>query len=140
MMTSIFKSYSELILLPTFQERFEYLKLNGIIGEVTFGYRRILNQNFYLSKEWQRISDFVKIRDNGCDLGIHGRQISGRILVHHMNPLSIEDFLNKSDQLLNPEFLITTCHDTHNAIHYGDANLLWHDPIVRLPNDTIPWK
>lgn len=134
------RTYSELITLPTFQERFEYLKIGGAVGEDTFGFDRWLNQVFYKSKEWFDARDYVIIRDNGCDLGISGREIHGRILVHHMNPISLEDIYNRTDFLTNPEYLISTMHITHNAIHYGDEDLLMKDPIVRRPNDTCLWR
>lgn len=134
------KTYSELIMLPTFEERFRYLKLDGKVGETTFGFDRYLNQMFYKSDEWKAVRDKIIIRDSGCDLGIEGREINGRVLIHHMNPISKEDILNKSDFLLNPEYLICTIKSTHDAIHYGDENLLIKDPIVRTKNDTCPWK
>ena len=134
------RTYSELITLPTFEERFEYLQLNGCVGEETFGFDRYLNQVFYKSKEWKRVRDQVIIRDNGCDLGIEGRDIYGKILVHHMNPVRTKDILDISDYLLNPDYLISTTHNTHNAIHYGDENLLVKAPIERFKNDTCPWR
>ena len=135
------RTYSELIRLPTFEERFEYLKLGGEVGKDTFGIDRIFNQKFYTSKEWKRVRDFVIIRDNGCDLAHEDHIIYGsKILIHHMNPITLEDIENNTDILLNPEYLITTIHNTHNAIHYGDANLLPKDPIERTKNDTCPWK
>lgn len=135
------RTYSELIRLPTFEERFEYLKLGGEVGKDTFGFDRIFNQKFYTSKEWKRVRDFVIIRDNGCDLAHEDHIIYGsKILIHHMNPITLEDIENNTDILLNPEYLITTIHNTHNAIHYGDANLLPKDPIERTKNDTCPWK
>ena len=135
------RTYSELIRLPTFEERFEYLKLGGKVGKDTFGFDRIFNQKFYTSKEWKRVRDFVIIRDNGCDLAHEDHTIYGsKIIIHHMNPISLEDIENNTDILLNPEYLITTIHNTHNAIHYGDANLLPKDPIERTKNDTCPWK
>lgn len=127
-------------MLPTFEERFRYLKLDGKVGETTFGLDRYLNQMFYKSDEWKAVRDKIIIRDSGCDLGIEGREINGRVLIHHMNPISKEDILNKSDFLLNPEYLICTIKSTHDAIHYGDENLLIKDPIVRTKNDTCPWK
>ena len=138
-MTNI-RTYSELIALNTFEERFKYLKLDGSIGKETFGFDRYINQAFYNSQDWKKIKDIVIIRDNGCDLGIDGYEIHGRIYVHHMNPVSIEDFLYKTDYLINPEYLISTTHLTHNAIHYGDENLLVKAPICRSKNDTCPWK
>lgn len=134
------KTYSELVLLPTFQARYEYLRLNGEVGKETFGFDRYMNQFFYRSPEWRRIRDLVITRDVGCDLGIQGREIFGRIIIHHMNPISPEDIRDRSDFLLDPEYLITTIHDTHLAIHYGDEHLLLQEPIVRRPNDTCPWK
>ena len=134
------KTYSELITIPTFEERYEYLRLNGRVGEETFGFDRYLNQVFYKSKEWRSIRDYVIARDNGCDLGMEGYEIFGQILIHHMNPITKEDILERKDVLLNPEYLITTIHNTHNAIQYGDANLLPKDPIERTKNDTCPWK
>lgn len=138
-MTSI-KTYSELIALPTFEERYEYLRLSGRVGEDTFGFDRYLNQNFYRSAEWRRIRDRVIVRDNGCDLGIDDRIIYGKILIHHMNPITDKDIFNLSDILLDPEYLICVSHNTHNAIHYGDGERLVKDPIVRTKNDTCPWK
>lgn len=134
------KTYSELITLLTFEERYEYLRIGGRVGEETFGFDRYLNQIFYKSKEWLSIRDQVIARDNGCDLGIPGREIHRRILIHHMNPITVEDILNRSDFLLNPEYLICTVKNTHDAIHYGDENLLNKDPIERTKNDTCPWR
>lgn len=135
------KTYSELITLPTFEERYRYLRLSGSVGKETFGFDRYMNQLFYQrSQLWKRIRDEVIIRDCGCDLGIEGREIYGRVLVHHMNPIGVDDLLHESDFLLNPEFLICTTHNTHNAIHYGDENLLLRDPIERTKNDTCPWR
>lgn len=139
-MTNI-RTYSELISLPTFEERYEYLRLDGIVCEETFGFDRYINQEFYQrSQEWKRIRDHVIIRDQACDLGIEGREIRGKIIVHHMNPITKEDILNRSDFLLNPEYLICTLKSTHDAIHYGDENLLIKGPIVRTANDTCPWR
>lgn len=134
------RTYSELITLSTFEERYRYLQLKSSIGEETFGFDRYINQNFYRSQEWKRVRDFVIIRDNGCDLGMEDREIYGRIYIHHMNPLLPKDFHYATDFLLNPEYLICTTHNTHNAIHYGDEDLLMKDPIERKPNDTCPWK
>ena len=134
------KTYSELIALPTFEERYEYLRLNSRVGEDTFGFDRYLNQNFYRSAEWRRIRDRVIVRDNGCDLAIDDRIIYGKILIHHMNPITDKDLFNLSDILLDPEYLICVSHNTHNAIHYGDGERLVKDPIVRTKNDTCPWK
>lgn len=134
------KTYSELITLPTYEERYRYLRLGGQVGKETFGFDRYLNQVFYRSDEWRKVRDEVIIRDNGCDLGIEGREIHGRILIHHMNPITIEDIKNRSDFLLNPEYLITTVKNTHDAIHYGDEDLLITTPKERTKNDTCPWK
>lgn len=134
------KTYSELTQLSTFRERFEYLKLDGTIGEDTFGFDRYLNQIFYKSKEWASVRREVIIRDNGCDLGMDGYEIRGKILIHHMNPIRQQDILRRSDLLLNPEYLITTVLSTHNAIHYGDEHLLPIVPIERSRNDTCPWR
>ena len=133
-------TYSELAKLPTFEERFRYLRLGGGVGKETFGFDRYLNQRFYSSAEWKRIRRDVIIRDNGCDLGIPGRMIGGRILIHHMNPVSREDILAATDALINPEYLVCVSHKTHNAIHYGDESLLTVIPPERKPNDTCPWK
>lgn len=138
-MTNI-KCYSELITLPTFEERFVYLQLNGEVGRDTFGFDRYLNQKFYRSVEWKRIRDQVIIRDNGCDLGIEDRVIYGKILIHHMNPITETDIRYATDRLLNPEYLICVTHTTHNAIHYGDEDLIVKSPIVRSKYDTCPWK
>lgn len=138
-MTSI-RTYSELVLLSTYEERFRYLRLDGEVGKDTFGFDRYLNQIFYKSSEWKSIRDQVIIRDNGCDLGVDGREIYGRILIHHMNPITKEDVLNRTDLLLNPEYLICTSKLTHDAIHYGDEDLLIKDPVIRRPNDTCPWR
>lgn len=134
------RSYTELITLPTFEERYRYLKLNGKVGEETFGFDRYLNQVFYNSKEWKQIRDFVIVRDGGCDLGIEDREIFGKILVHHMNPISLEDIARRSDHLLDPEYLICTVKNTHDAIHYGDESLLFTIPTERTRNDTCPWR
>ena len=134
------RTYSELSKLKTFKERFTYLRLNGFVGKETFGFDRYLNQVFYKSAKWKSIRDSVIVRDNGCDLGIEGREIYGKIIIHHMNPITIQDIEQESDFLLDPEFLISTVHETHNAIHYGDENLLILAPIERKPNDTCPWR
>lgn len=134
------KTYSELVTLPTFEERYRYLRLSGIVGEDTFGFDRYLNQIFYRSQKWKAIRDQVIIRDNGCDLGIEDRMIHGRILIHHMNPITLKDIEKESEFLLDPEFLISTTHNTHNAIHYGDESLLVLMPVERTMNDTCPWR
>ena len=136
----IIRTYSELIALPTFEERYRYLRLGGIVGEETFGFERYLNQIFYKSGEWRALRNHIIVRDNGCDLGVDGYEIQGRILIHHMNPITSEDILKRSDFLLNPEYLISTSHNTHQAITYGDESLLIQAPIVRTKNDTCPWK
>lgn len=138
-MTNI-KTYSELITISTFEERFKYLRLDGSVGEQTFGFDRYINQVFYQSYEWKKIRDAVIIRDNGCDLGVEGHDIRGKILIHHMNPISLKDIETRSDFLLNPEYLISTMHLTHNAIHYGDESLLPKGPIERKKYDTCPWR
>lgn len=141
MMTTMnIRTYSELIQLPTFEERFDYLRLDGVVGKDTFGFDRYLNQQFYRSSEWKRIRNQVIVRDNGCDLGIDEYEIHGRILIHHMNPISIEDLQYMSDLLMNPEYLICVSHRTHNAIHYGDESLIVTAPIERSQNDTCPWR
>lgn len=140
MKTKSIKSYSELITIPTFRERYEYLRLQGLVGEETFGFDRYLNQIFYRSQKWKSVRDYVIIRDNGCDLGVEGYDIHGRILIHHMNPITVQDIELETKFLLDPEFLICTTHDTHNAIHYGDADLLITEPIIRTKNDTCPWR
>lgn len=140
-MSANIKTYSELITLPTFIERYNYLKLGGRVGADTFGFDRHLNQTMYQrSPKWKDARDIVIIRDNGCDLGIEGHEIYGKIIVHHMNPITLDDILNDRDWIYDPEFLISTVHNTHNAIHYGDENLLMTAPIVRTKNDTCPWK
>ena len=134
------KTYSELITIPTFEERFEYLKLDGQVGVETFGFSRYLNQVFYKSDEWLSIRDDIITRDNGCDLGMEGYEIYGRILIHHINPITKDDIIQRSRNLLDPENLITTVKRTHDAIHYGDSNLLMKAPIERRKNDTCPWR
>ena len=134
------RRYSELRALQTFQERFEYLKLTGQVGMDTFGFDRYLNQIFYKSHEWKRVRDEVIIRDNGCDLGVPGCDIFGKIYIHHMNPILQEDILDRNPDLMNPEFLICTSHKTHNAIHYGTEDILVVEPVIRSKNDTCPWK
>lgn len=135
------RTYSELSKLKTFRERYEYLKLDGTVGEETFGFDRYINQMFYKSEEWKRIRNYVITRDNGCDLGIQDRKIvDSVILVHHMNPITKEDIINKNEILIDPEYLITTIKPTHDAIHYGDESLLAEDLVIRSKNDTCPWK
>lgn len=134
------RTYSELIEIPTYKERFEYLKLDGVVGQATFGSRRYLNQKFYTSYEWKRIRDIVITRDLGRDLAMDGYDIEGRIQIHHMNPMMIQDVIMHSDDILNPEYLITTSYNTHKAIHYSNEGMLVLPPLKRLPNDTCPWK
>ena len=134
------RTYYELSRIKNFEDRFKYLKLHGSVGDATFGFDRYMNQLFYRSKEWKAIRDFVIVRDGGCDLGISGREIQSTILVHHMNPLLPEDIKTSSQLLLEPEYLITTIQVTHNAIHYGDENLLLKLPNDRCKNDTSPWR
>lgn len=135
------RTYSELIKLPTFEKRFRYLELKGMVGEETFGYDRWLNQRFYRSHEWKQVRDYVILRDNGCDLGIEDRTIFGRVLIHHMNPIKQKDITELSDILMDPEYLICVSHETHNAIHYGDESLIVpSEPLERTPFDQCPWK
>lgn len=138
--TTIIKTYSELITIPTFLERFEYLKIGGRIGEETFGYDRYLNQIFYTSNEWRTFRRDMIIRDNGCDLVMSDREISGQIILHHINPITVEDVLNRAPCLFDPENVVCVTPNTHRAIHYGDKHLLVSDPIIRYKNDTCPWK
>jgi hypothetical protein len=132
-------TYSELSRLETFEERFEYLSLKGIVGEGTFGFDRWLNQGFYRSREWKQARNYVIVRDNGCDLGIPGYEIYYGLLVHHMNPISMEDISKGHKAIIDPNYLITTSLPTHNAIHFGDESLLPRGPIVRQPGDTKLW-
>ena len=140
MNTTTIRTYSQLKQLKTFEERYDYLKLGGVVGEDTFGFDRYLNQNFYRSREWKRVRDEVIMRDNGCDPGVAGHEIRGKILIHHMNPITSEDIHRVSDYLLTPEYLICVAHRTHNAIHYGDESLIVTAPIERTQNDTCPWR
>ena len=126
--------------METFDERYRYLRLSGSVGKETFGFDRYINQLFYKDPEWLSARDIVIVRDNGCDLGIDGYKIYGKVIVHHMNPITMDDILNRNPDIFNPEFLITTTHNTHNAIHYGDEGLLITAPIERTKNDTCPWK
>lgn len=137
----IIRTYSELITLPTFEERYEYLRLGGGVGEDTFGFDRYLNQSFYKNdREWLAVRDYIIIRDNACDLAIDGRELYRYIIIHHMNPITKDDLLTRSKFLLDPEYLICTMKNTHNAIHYGDRKLLATNPVERTINDTCPWK
>lgn len=133
------RTYTELRRLPTFEERFAYLSMPGEVGRATFGFDRWLNQHFYRSREWQLARDQVILRDNACDLGIAGHEIRAQLLVHHMNPVTPEDLINGEGWVLDPEYLITTTHRTHNAIHYGDASLIPRAPVERRPGDTRLW-
>jgi hypothetical protein len=133
------RTYSELCQRETFEERYHYLKLRGAVGESTFGFDRVLNQRFYRSREWKKLRSYVITRDNGCDLGVLGYEIYVGLLIHHMNPVSLDDIRHGGEFLLNPEFLITTTLQTHNAIHYGDETLLPRGPIERQRGDTTLW-
>ena len=134
------KTYKELIHIPTFKERFEYLKLPGIVGKETFGHNRYLNQDFYSSNEWKRIRNFVIARDLGRDLGVEGYDLYNGLVVHHINPITMDDIINHSDIVFDPENLITTCLKTHNAIHYGDFSQVVDTYVPRQPYDTCPWR
>ena len=134
------RTYSELSTITSFKDRFRYLKLDGAVGEATFGFDRYLNQLFYRSQRWRKIRDEVIVRDCGCDLGIEGYEIYKYAMIHHMNPITAKDIQDESDYLLNPEYLITTTQRTHNAIHYGDEDLLLIMPVERTQNDTCPWR
>lgn len=138
-MTKI-RTYSELITLPTIEERFRYLKLDGIVGEDTFGFDRYLNQKFYSSTEWRRIRDSIILRDQACELGIDGYEIKGSIYIHHMNPIMARDIVTRSEYLSNPEYLICMSLRMHNALHYGDESVLLAGFVERTKNDTCPWK
>ncbi len=137
---SMIKTYSQLSRLTTFEERFDYLSLKGHVGEETYGFDRWINQRFYKSSEWKQVRYYVIERDAGCDLGIPGREIQNHIIVHHINPILVNDISDSTEFLLNPEYLICTTERTHNAIHYGDASLLLTMPPERKPNDTCPWR
>lgn len=140
LLTDGLRTYSELMNFRTFRDRFEYLRLDGVVGVDTFGYDRYLNQQFYHSQEWQRIRDQIILRDNGCDLGVDGYYITGRIYIHHMNPVGHDDLIKHSSLLVDPEYLICVSQETHNAIHYGDVTKLSQRELVeRRPNDTCPW-
>lgn len=134
------KTYSELITIPTFEERFEYLQLKGSVGKDTFGYDRYLNQVLYRSSEWKRLRNQIIIRDCGCDLACDGYDIYGKVLIHHLNSITVEDVLARSRKVFDPDNLVCVSHNTHNAIHYGDVDLLVTGPIIRTKNDTCPWR
>ena len=140
MTTMSIRTYSELIKLKTFEERYRYLRLAGSVGEETFGWDRYFNQKFYSSQEWKRFRREIIIRDNGCDLGIEDREIDGLIMIHHIEPITVEDVVQRRACLLDPENAICVSRNTHNAIHYGDENLLVLQPIERTRNDTCPWR
>ena len=140
MMNTDIKSYTELSKLKTFNDRFNYLKLDGVVGEETFGYDRILNQVLYKSAKWRKVRDKVLIRDNGNDLGIEGYQINGRAIIHHMNPITVDDVLKEREWIFDPEYLITVSDLTHKAIHYSNENILPKEPVERIKNDTCLWK
>ena len=138
--TGNIRTYSEMITLKTYEERFDYLKIGGRVGLETFGYDRYLNQILYNTKQWKKFRREIIIRDNACDLACEGYEINYRILVHHINPITVEDIINRNPMIFDPENAITTTHRTHNAIHYGDKNLLMLQPMERTPNDTCPWR
>lgn len=140
MMSMKIRTYSELITLNTFEERFRYLKLTACVGDETFGFDRYLNQQFYHSAEWKSLRNEIIIRDNACDLGILDRELNKRIIIHHMNPITKNDLIHQSDYLLNPEYLICVSHKTHQAIHYGDESILDDGVVERSKNDTCPWR
>lgn len=133
------RRYSELRRIDTFEDRFDYLVLRGVVGEHTFGFDRWINQRFYKSREWKRVRDHVILRDHGCDLGVLGYEIHSGLLVHHMNPMSVEDIKHGSEDIIDPEYLVVVSLNTHNAIHYGDRSLLPRDPVDRKPGDTTLW-
>lgn len=133
------RTYTELRRLHTFEERYHYLSLRGVVGHSTFGFDRHMNQKFYTSREWKHVREEVIVRDNGCDLGIDGYEIHSKLLIHHMNPMVVRDIVHGNDDILDPEFLITTTHRTHNAIHYGDEKLLPRPLAARRPGDTKLW-
>lgn len=133
------RRYSELERLETFEERFEYLSLQGQVGEATFGFDRWINQQFYKSREWRQLRNFVIVRDEGCDLGVPGYDVHSRLIIHHMNPMSVSNITHADPRNLDPEYLITTVHQTHNAIHYGDEKQLPRRLIDRRPGDTKLW-
>lgn len=134
------KTYSDLIQLPTFEERYEYLRTGSLVGDITFGGSRWLNQTLYASPEWKDFRREIILRDNACDLGVPDYEIHGRIIVHHLNPITKEDILQRRGCVFDPENVVCVSHNTHNAIHYGDENQLPQKPIIRRPNDTCPWR
>lgn len=134
------RTYTELSEIEGFMPRYEYLRLNGVVGHSTFGFDRYLNQNFYRSREWRDVRNYVILRDNGCDLGVPGYELQAEILIHHINPMESVDLVHGRDWILDPEYLITTCTRTHNAIHYGPSGLPRQEPVQRRKDDTIPWR
>lgn len=134
------RTYSELKCYGTFIDRYNYLKLHGSVGEPTFGFERYINQTLYRSSRWRRSRNKVILRDNGCDLGMPGYEINDKIIIHHINPLTIEDIEADSDWIYDPEYLICVSFMTHQAIHYGDSSLLPKEPVIRKPHDTCPWR
>lgn len=134
------RTYAELIRIPTFEERYRYLQLRGTVGEETFGFKRWLNQEFYHSEEWLSFRDRIIVRDGGCDLAVDGFEIFGSIIIHHLNPITYEDILNRNPCVFDPNNVVCTKLSTHNAIHYGDENLLAKPPMERTKNDTCPWR
>lgn len=136
---TVVRTYSELRRLHTFEDRFKYLALRGQVGAATFGFDRYMNQQFYTSTQWRQMRQRIIARDNGCDLGVEGYEIFDRIYIHHLNPMTVEDIKTGDPSILDPEFLISTTHKTHNAIHYGDERLLPQAPVVRRPGDTKLW-
>lgn len=140
-MTNEVRTYTNLSKIKDFMDRFEYLSLKGVVAEETFGFDRYLNQRFYRSREWRQLRSKIIVRDNGCDLGVPGHEIFDHIFIHHMNPLKLDDIVNSTDYLLNPEYLICVSRTTHNAIHFGDKSLIASSELVeRKPNDTCPWR
>ncbi|QJD49586.1 HNH endonuclease [Gordonia phage Secretariat] len=133
------RRYSELVKIDSFIDRFRYLVLHGSLGTATFGFDRHINQSFYRSSEWRRIRQHVIARDLGCDLGVADHEIYDKILIHHMNPMRVEDIVEGNESIIDPEFLICTSHKTHNAIHFGDENQLPKVQVVRRPGDTKLW-
>ena len=134
------RTYKELVSIDNYLDRYKYLKLGGAVGQETFGFERYLNQKFYRTDEWRKVRDYVIVRDNGCDMAFNGREIHSRILIHHLNPVMPNDILERQSWILDPEFLVCVCKQTHDAIHYGDESLLLLDPVIRTKNDTCPWR
>lgn len=140
MVMPMIRTYSELIALPTFEERYEYVRLGGRIGDETFGSDRYINQTFYTSYEWRRFRRDIIVRDMGCDLAMEDREIGGLIVIHHLNPITVDDIWRRSEFLMNPEYVVCVSDNTHKAIHYGDESLLITAPVERYKNDTCPWR